>query len=120
MDLLPELQIKVISVVSFEQYNNIRLVCQEWYQIIEDSDYKNVLYLARRVYQPPDYTHDNSHGYWGIKYSDGQLLSNDDKMYKYNGVGLETVINSEKQIIQNTCSHRNANSEMTFVLHNKK
>ena len=56
-DLPLEVKIEIIKLLSFNFYKQLRLVNQEYHDIIENTDYQKVLKLIRCLQKNPRHTH---------------------------------------------------------------
>lgn len=45
----------IIGLIPYTKYKNMRLVCKEWGEIVENSDYKEILSIIRIVSRDPDF-----------------------------------------------------------------
>ena len=86
-----ELKNKIVEVSSFKVCPVLRLVCMDWLNFIETTEYKEVLKLVRCLSASPDYVHIST--VYTVNYHNGLLVHSWD-FYRYD------VTNNENEISQ--------------------
>lgn len=56
MELHYDIYKTIINLLSYEIYPNLRLVCYEWYQFIEMTDFQKILQLIRIISSPSNFS----------------------------------------------------------------
>lgn len=86
----------IIDLLPYEIYPSLRLVCSEWFQYIEITDFQKVIQLIRTINSPPCYSIDRVDY---ICYVDGTFNIND-HWYRYMNGSIIDCQSMECQKIQ--------------------